>query len=79
MAIHNEAQRRKVMAKLNHLKSNGFTAYSVSMKKKVKITPNDRIVVEKRKLPNGNQSVIVVGHVHHNGKIVKVPRIVGQI
>lgn len=67
------------MAKLNHLKKNGFTAYSVSAQRKITVKPSDRIVVEKRKLSNGNQSVIVVGHVHHNGKMVKVPRIVGQI
>lgn len=76
--MKSEAQRRLVMSKLNHLKNNGFSAYSVSARKKITVKPSDRIVVEKRKLKNGNESVIVIGHVHHQGKIVKVPRIVGQ-
>lgn len=74
MAIHNEAQRRKVMAKLSKFQKNGFTGYSVSLRKKVRVMPSDRIVVEKRKLPNGNESVIVVGHTKQG----KIPRIVGQ-
>lgn len=74
MGIHNPAQRKKVMAKLNVMKMKGFTGYSISLDRKVKVSPSDRIEVVKRKLRNGNESITVVGHT----KTGKIPRIVGQ-
>jgi len=72
------AQQRLVMAKVKAAQQNGFTGYSVSLRRKVKVSPSDRIEVKKTRMRNGNESVMVMGHIHHQGKIIKIPRIIGQ-
>lgn len=72
------AQHRAIMAKVKAAQQKGFTGYSVSLRRKVKVSPTDRIEVKSTKLKNGNTSVMVMGHITHNKKILKIPRIIGQ-
>jgi hypothetical protein len=72
--FHSEAQRKLVMSKANRMKQDGFTAYSVVLKRKLKVTPRDRIEIMQRKLKNHNTAVIMKGKTPH-GTVV---RIVGQ-
>lgn len=82
MKPKSEAQRQAMMASImeraKHFQKNGFTGYSVSMRKKVDVKPSDKIEVKQTKLKNGNTSVMLMGHMKVDGKEIKVPRIVGQ-
>lgn len=72
------AHQRAVMAAVRNAQQHGFTGYAVSLRKKVQVKPSDRIIVKKSRMKNGNESVMVIGHIHHEGKEIKIPRIIGQ-
>ena len=68
------AKQRAVMAAVRQAQQNGFTGYSVSLRRKIHVKPSDRIEVKKSRLKNGNESVMVIGHTPQG----KIPRIIGQ-
>lgn len=68
------ARQRAVMARVRAAQQKGYTGYSVALRRKVKVSPKDRIEVKTTKLKNGNTSVMVIGHTPYG----KVPRTIGQ-